>query len=787
MSETDIRTKFITPAIQKAGWDIYNNMREEYIFTDGRIIVKKNKTKRGAKKKVDYILYHKSNLPIAIIEAKDNNHTIASGIQQGLDYQEGLKKAKQLDVPFIYSSNGDGFLEHDMFTGFQKELTLEEFPSPEELWRRYRSAKGINEEQEKIITQNYFFKQGAKTPRYYQRVAINRVVEAISKGRKRLLLVMATGTGKTYTAFQIMYRLLSSKAKKRILFLADRNVLVDQTMADDFRDFDGKMIKISRGNISKAHEIYLGLYQSMTGGEEWQQTFKEYSRDFFDLIIVDECHRGTARENSAWREVLDYFHSATHLGMTATPKIEKGASNIEYFGDPIYTYSLKQGIEDGFLAPYKVVRIGLDKDLMGFRPEKGQVDKYGNLIEDREYDVSDFDKNMVLEKRTKLVAEIITEFLKKTDRFAKTIVFCIDINHAERMAFELGNCNSDLVRENNKYVMKITGDDQIGKAQLENFTAVDSKYPVIATTSKLLTTGVDTKMCKLIVLDSNISSITEFKQIIGRGTRVREEEGKTFFTIMDFRRVTRLFADSEFDGDPVEEDTIIVGEDPKGCFDDRYEEGDSVEDIIEDVSEPFDENGDEQIRVKKIKYYLNNVEVKLINERVQYLDQNGKLISESLIDYSKKNLQKQFIDLNNFINKWNSEDKKQVILNELEEQGVFLDELRDKVGKDFDEFDLICHVAFDANPLTKQERVNNVKKRNYFTKYGEQAKKVIDILLEKYRTRGVVDIEDINILRLEEFKTVASPQRIVQMFGGKNAYLEVISDLKKQLYMDNKI
>lgn len=694
-------------------------------------------------------------------------------MQQAIDYSEGLKYAKQLDIPFVYSSNGDGFLEHDMSTGKEKELKMEEFPSPDELWERYKLSKGINEEQEEVIKQDYFYKLGAKAPRYYQRIAINRTIEAIAKGQNRILLVMATGTGKTYTAFQIIYRLWKARTKKRILFLADRNILVDQTMSNDFKEFEDKMIKINRNKISKAHEIYLGLYQSMTGTEDWQQIFKEYSPDFFDLVIIDECHRGSAREDSAWREILEYFKNATHVGLTATPKETKEVSNIDYFGEPVYTYSLKQGIQDGFLAPYKVIRMGLDKDLMGFRPEKDQVDKYGNVIEDREYNVKDYDKNLILEERTKLVAEKITEFLKNTDRFSKTIVFCIDIDHAERMRQELVNLNSDLVKENSKYIMKITGDDKEGKAQLDNFIAPASKYPVIATTSKLMTTGVDAKTCKLIVLDSNISSMTEFKQIIGRGTRIDENYGKTYFTIMDFRGVTRMFADPDFDGEPII-DGDFTGTEKKD--DDMVKEPDAS--FVTD-----DDFGiDDEEKSKRIKYYVNNVSVKLINKMVQYLDSDGKLISESLIDYTKKNLKKQFSDLDEFLNKWNNEDKKQAIIDELLEQGIFFDELKEEVGKEFDEFDLICHLAFDMKPLTKTERINNVKKRNYFTKYGEQARQILDILLEKYQTQGIKDIEDISILKLEDFKKIASPTQIVKIFGGKDKYMEAIKELEKVLY-----
>lgn len=780
MTETDISTKFITPAIVEAGWDLHTQIKQEYFFTDGRILVRKKLSSRGTKKRVDYLLSYKSNLPLAIIEAKDNNHSIGSGMQQAIEYSEGLKHAKSLDIPYVYASNGDGFLEHDMITGKERLLSMDEFPSPEELWKRYREARNMTESEAEIVTQEYFFKQGSKSPRYYQRIAINRAVEAIAKGQDRVLLVMATGTGKTYTAFQIIWRLWKTKAKKRILFLADRNILIDQTMTGDFKDFSDKMIKINRNKLSKAHEIYLGLYQSMTGEEDWQQAFRQFSPDFFDLIIIDECHRGSTREDSAWREILTYFNGATHVGLTATPKETKDASNITYFGEPVFTYSLKQGIEDGFLAPYKVMRMGLDKDLMGFRPEFNQVDKFGNLIEDREYNVKDFDKNIILEKRTNLVAKEISDFLKKYNRFAKTIVFCVDIDHAERMRQALVNENSDLVAEDSKYIMRITGDNEEGKAQLENFIDPNCKYPVITTTSKLMTTGVDAKTCQLIVLDSNITSMTEFKQIIGRGTRIDEEHGKTYFTIMDFRGVTSLFADSTFDGEPI----VII--DPENPDDEEPIEEPT---IVGEPTAPYGEDdkiidGDDWLpsTEKRKKYYVDKVEVTLINKIVSYIDINGKLISESVIDYTKKNLKTKFVNLDDFLQKWNQAEKKQAVIDELQEQGVFFDDLKDEVGKDLDEFDMILHLAFDMKPLTKQERINNVKKRNYFTKYSEQARNVLDILLEKYQTQGIKDIEGIEVLKLDEFKKIASPIQIVNYFGGKDKYLEAVRELEKELY-----
>lgn len=763
MSERDICTKYITPALVKAGWDIKNQIREEFTFTDGRVIVRGNVTTRGKKKRADYILYHQTNLPIAVVEAKDNKHSLGDGMQQAINY------ADILDVQFAYSSNGDGFIEHDMKTGKERELSLDEFPSPKELWNRYKNINEITDEQEEIITELYYYKQGDKTPRYYQRVAINRTVEAIAKGQDRILLVMATGTGKTYTAFQIIHRLRASGNKKKVLFLADRNILVDQTMQNDFTPFKKVMTKVENRTLDSSYEIFLALYQQLSGADELE-VFKQFSPDFFDLIIIDECHRGSSKDDSAWRKILEYFSSATQIGMTATPKETKDISSSSYFGEPIYTYSLKQGIEDGFLAPYKVVRIGLDKDLEGYRPTKGKLDDYGNEIEDRLYNIKDFDKNIVLDKRTEVVAKKITEFLKNTDRFSKTIVFCVDIDHAERMRMALVNENSDLVAENPNYIMRITGDNKEGKAQLDNFIDVESKYPTITTTSKLMTTGVDCKTCKLIVLDSNISSMTEFKQIIGRGTRLNPNYGKEYFTIMDFRNVSRLFADPDFDGDPV-----VVYEPKDG------------EDITppEEIYPPDDEggNGGNAVYEEPIKYRLSDVDVKVINERVQYYDKDGKLVTESLKDYSKKGILNIYTDLDEFLRKWNEEDKKSVISKELEEEGIPLEALRKEVGKeDIDDFDLICHVAYDKKPLTRAERVNNVKKRGYLYKYSEQAQRVLEALLDKYATEGIKDLNDTKLLEFKPFDKFGNPMKIVKLFGNKKKYMEAIHELESNLY-----
>jgi type I restriction enzyme R subunit len=537
LSERDICTKFITPAIERAQWDVMTQVREEVGLTKGRVIVRGKLVSRGTPKRADYVLFYQPNLPIAVVEAKDNNNEMGAGMQQALDY------AEMLDVPFAYSSNGDGFLEHDR-TGSavaERQLGLDAFPSPTELWNKYRAWRGMSPEQERLISQPYYADASGKSPRYYQVNAINRVVEAVGRGERRLLLVMATGTGKTFAAFQIIWRLWKAGLKKRILFLADRNILIDQAKTNDFKPFGGAMTKIANRKVDKSYEIYTALYQAISGSEADRDIFKQFSPDFFDLIVVDECHRGSAAENSAWRDILDYFSSATQIGLTATPKETVDVSTSLYFGDPVYTYSLKQGIEDGFLAPYKVVRIDLDKDLAGWRPEKGKRDKVGLEIEDRIYNQSDYDRTLVLEQRTQLVARKVSQFLKETDRHDKTIVFCEDIEHAERMRQALVNENADLSGANRRYVMRITGDNPEGKAELDNFIDPESRYPVIVTTSKLLTTGVDAQTCKVIALDQNIRSMTEFKQIIGRGTRIQEDYGKLYFTIIDFRNASQTF------------------------------------------------------------------------------------------------------------------------------------------------------------------------------------------------------------------------------------------------------
>jgi type I restriction enzyme, R subunit len=786
LSEADIKEKFITPAVTKAGWDEHTQLGREIFFTDGRIYVKAKITARGKRKFADYILFYKPNVPIAIIEAKDNNHSVKAGIQQALGY------ANTLDIPFVFSSNGDGFYFHDKTVtsgDIETEISNDEFPSPEHLWEKYKKYKGIEDKEvENVVSTDYFLDGSGRSPRYYQQIAINRTIEAVAKKQDRILLVMATGTGKTYTAFQIIYRLWKSGAKKRILFLADRTSLIDQTARGDFRHFKDAMTIIKHKQIDTAYNVYLALYQGLSDSKS-DDAYKQFSPEFFDLIVVDECHRGSAKEDSKWREILDYFKTATHLGMTATPKETTETSNIHYFGEPVYTYSLRQGIDDGFLAPYKVIKVTLDIDAEGWRPTKGFLDKNGNPVEDRIYNRTDFDKNIVVDERRELVARKITEFLKGNDRFAKTIVFCIDIEHAEGMRTALANANADLVAQNNKYVMQITGDNEEGKRELDSFINPSERYPVIATTSKLMTTGVDAQTCKLIVLDSNIGSPTEFKQIIGRGTRINEEYGKTYFTIMDFRNVTNLFADPNFDGDPVMIKDVTEDDDISGTDDEITDE--PIVDVVDggDVDFPTPEpptitgggtitdppNPREKIRV-------NGVEVRIVNERVQYLGADGQIITESLKDYTKKNVIEKYATLETFLNSWKNANKKKAIVEALEQQGIFFEALKEEIGKDFDPFDLICHVAFEAKPLTRKERANNVKKRNYFTKYGEKAQSVIKSLLDKYADDDLLTIESLDVLKLDPLNKLGSPLEIINAFGGKENYIQALKELENELY-----
>ena len=688
--------------------------------------------------------------------------------------QQALGYASMIDVPFVYSSNGDGFLEHDK-TGsggiIEKELPLDSFPSPEELWQRYCTWKSYDEPSKQIVTQDYYFDGSGKAPRYYQLNAINKTLDAIARGQNRILLVMATGTGKTYTAFQIIWRLWKSGTKKRILFLADRNILVDQTKTNDFKPFGSAMTKIKNRQVDKSYEIYLSLYQAVTGTEEEKNIYKQFSPDFFDLIVVDECHRGSAAEDSAWHDILTYFSSATHIGMTATPRETKYISNISYFGDPVYTYSLKQGIEDGFLAPYKVVRIDLDKDLTGWRPEEGKLDKYGQLVEDRIYNQKDFDKTLVLDQRTQVVAQKVSELLKATDRYDKTIIFCEDIDHAERMRQAIVNENPELSAENHRYVMRITGDNEEGKAELDNFIDPESRYPVIATTSRLMSTGIDAQTCKLIVLDRRIQSMTEFKQIIGRGTRINEDYDKFYFTIMDFKKATELFADPDFDGEPV----IIYEPKPDDPIKPPDLDGDGDEEEIGGIIEPPPPTG-------STKYYIDDVPVYVVAERVQYYGKDGSLITESLKDFTKKTVRKEFSSLDVFLKKWKEAERKQAIIEELEEAGVLLEALAEEVGKDYGPFDLICHIAFDKPPLTRKERAEQVKKRNYFTKYGDTAREVLNTLLDKYADEGIINIEDMNVLKIQPFDRFGTPIEIINSFGGREQYLKALHELEEQLY-----
>jgi len=799
LSERDICTKFITPALSQAGWNIQSQVREEFSFTAGRIIVRGRLHIRGKRRRADYVLQYKKNMPLAVIEAKDNKHSLGAGMQQALGYSDAL------DVPFVFSSNGDGFLFHDR-TGLsgntETTLGLDEFPSPEYLWDLYCQHRGLKQpETRQTVEQPYYDAGSARSPRYYQTVAINRTVEAVAKGQDRILLVMATGTGKTYTAFQIIWRLWKSKQKKRILFLADRNILVDQTKNNDFKPFGQAMTKVTNRTVDPSYEIYLSLYQAVTGTEDEQNIYKLFSPDFFDLIVIDECHRGSASVDSAWRQILDYFSAATHVGLTATPKETKEISSTDYFGEPVYSYSLKQGIEDGFLAPYKVIRVDIDRDLQGWRPSKGQKDDQGEIIEDRIYNQKDFDRHLVLKKRTDLVAQKVTEYLENTDPFQKTIVFCEDIDHAERMRQALVNMNPKRVQESRKYVMRITGDELEGKAELDNFINPEERYPVIATTSKLMTTGVDAQTCKLIVLDQRIQSMTEFKQIIGRGTRINDDYDKHWFSILDFKKATELFADPDFDGDPVkvyqpkgedpivpddewvnaddEQGTTFCGE-ASGDYDVEPDEGWQNDDGPAELDEPDNKHA------KRIKYVVGDVEVSVVAERVQYLGPDGKLITESLKDFTRKQVKARYASLDDFLIRWKEADRKQVIIDELTEQGVIWDDLikevSQKLSDEPDPFDVICHIVYDQPPLSRKERADQVRKNNYFTKYEGASREVLDALLEKYTDSGVEPIEDVKVLTLAPFSQIGAPMELIQAFGGKPGYTQAVKTLEDALY-----
>lgn len=771
MTEEDIKLRYITPAIALK-WSV-DHITMETKITDGKMNLKGNFVFREKAKKADYILYINKNNPIAIVEAKDNKHTVSYGLQQAMTY------AQMLDVPFAYSSNGDAFYEHDFLTGQERQLTLSEFPTPDELFARYQAGKGLNDKEKKIIDQPYYSSLTTYAPRYYQRNAVNRTVDAIAKGQQRLLLVMATGTGKTYTAFQIVYRLLKSGMKKKVLYLADRNILVDQSIQQDFSPLQKTIHKI---NFAKddpvtitSHEVYFSLYQQLTDREDEEgengedetisRLAKLFHKDFFDLIIVDECHRGSAKKDSNWRKILDYFSSATQIGMTATPKETKYISNIDYFGDPIYTYSLREGIEDGFLAPFKVINIRTNIG-EGWRPYKGQLDKNGQEIEDRIYTNSDFDYNIILEDRTYEVAREITEYLKSVGRMHKTIVFCATEEHAERMRIALTNLNADMVKEHPDYIVRITGSDVYGKSKIDYFISVSAQYPVIATTSKLLSTGADCKMTKLIVLDQMIGSMTEFKQIIGRGTRLREKDGKTHFTVMDFRNVTRLFADPDWDG-PIEQDENYGkggnGTAPPGPVTPPGSGIDPKEKPI------IDENG---------------CTVKVIGKTVSIYDANGKLLrQEDIVVYTKSNILGEYASLSDFIRKWSDEDKKESIRGLLMERGINLDSIKaDQNMSDVDDFDFICHVAFNQKPLTRRERANNVVKRDFLSKYSGAAREVLEALLDRYMNTGIYEIEKTEILKLDPFQKFGKPSKIAQFFGGKEGYLKAVKELEIELY-----
>ena len=780
MSEEDIKTNYITPVLFANGWKDKITMETQVKLTDGKINIVGNSTVKEKPKKADYVLYINPNNPIAIIEAKNNNHTVSHGLQQAKEY------AKMLDIPFAYSSNGDAFQEFDFLTGLEREIPLDQFPTYDDLVERFKkeanNGEGLSNDELTVINQPYYTSQTTHSPRYYQRIAVNRTVDLISQGRKRLLLVMATGTGKTFTAFQIIYRLLKSGIKRKILYLADRNILVDQSISQDFSPLKNTIHKINFLKDDKStitsYEVYFSLYQQLTGGEETETTDENaedetiskleslFKPDFFDLVVVDECHRGSAKKDSNWRKILEYFSSATQLGMTATPKETKYVSNINYFGEPIYTYSLKNGIEDGFLAPFRVINITTNIS-EGWRPVKGQTDKYGNEIEDRVYDNKDYDKNIVIEDRIFKVAQEITNYLKATDRMAKTIVFCETEEHAEQMRTALSNLNSDMVRKNPDYVVRITGSDVYGKSKLDYFISVSQKFPVIATTSKLLSTGVDCKMTKLIVLDQMIGSMTEFKQIVGRGTRLREKDGKTHFTIMDFRNVSRLFADPEWDGDPVI-DPIF---DPTG----GTKPDKPKDDVVKDPEPPY-----------KNKPFVDKdgCHVYVINKTVAVYDTNNKLLKqENIIDYTRRNIQGDYLSLENFIKNWNTASKKQIIRNLFDEHGINLEDIKNEenmVG--VDDFDFICHVAFDKKPLTRKERAENVKKRDFLSKYSGVAREVLETLLNKYADSNIYEIEDLNILKLDIFKHFGTPVKIAKYFGGKDNYLKAVKDLAKCIY-----
>ena len=755
LTEEDIKLRYITPAINSAGWK-NEHIRMEYYFTDGRVIFQGKVHARQTGKKADYLLFHAVNKPIAIVEAKDNNKPLGGGMQQAMEY------AQILDIPFAYSSNGDGFLEHDFLTGKEAELTLEQFPTPEELYKRLVDARQLSGEALKIVEQPFYSDPYTYEPRYYQRIAVERTVEAIAKGKDRVLIVMATGTGKTITAFQIIHRLKASGTKKKILYLADRNILIDQTMAQDFKPFKKVMTKVQGATIDSAYEVYMALYHQLVSNEDGvEDPFKQVQPTFFDLIIVDECHRGSAKDDSAWRKVLEYFNSATQIGMTATPKAETGANNLDYFGEPIFTYSLLQGIQDGFLAPYRVTNSYISIDLQGFKPDDDEKDLLGRDIAQRLYERKDIGRDIAFTKRREIVAKRITKMLKQIGRMTKTIVFCTDIEEAEAMRSLLVNLNADLCKKDARYIMRITGDDNVGKKQLDNFIDVDQPYPTVVTTSELLATGVDCKTCGLIVIDKEIGSMTEFKQIIGRGTRLRTDKGKWHLEILDFRNATAKFKDPNFDGAP---------EPPQGKRGKPYtipEEPSSV------VSEPH------------VKYLVEGEKIAITTEIVSILGEDGKTMrTESITDFTRKQIRKRYATLNDFVKNWTEAERKKVIVDELKDYSVLVDAVREKnpALANADIFDVICHVAFDQPPVTRRERANNVKKRNYFAKYEGKAREVLEALLDKYADYGILNLEDSDILDTAPFNKIGKPQKIVKLFGGLDKFEQALKELENEIY-----
>lgn len=763
LSEEDIKNRYITPALDEAKWD-KSDYRMEYYFTAGRVLIQGKQHARKEGKKADYLLFASPNNPIAIVEAKDNNKPVGGGLQQAMEY------AQILDVKFAYSSNGDAFIEHDFLTGKETEIPLDAFPTKEELIERLRANDKLTVEQQHIVDEPYYFDQDSKEPRYYQRIAINRTIEAVAKGQDRILLVMATGTGKTFTAFQIIHRLTKSGAKKKVLYLADRNILIDQTMVQDFRPFKKVMTKIKNRVMDSSYEIYMALYQQLVDYDEnGEDPFKEFAPSFFDLILVDECHRGSARDDSAWRKILEYFKSATQIGMTATPKVKDGANNLDYFNEPLYTYSLKQGIEDGFLAPYRVTNSFINVDLEGWCPEEDETDIHGYLIEKGYYSRKDFGRQVALLKRREIVARRITKMLHQIGRMTKTIVFCTDIEEAEAMRKLLVNLNSDLCKKDPRYVMRITGDDSYGKKQLDNFIDVDEPYPCVVTTSEMLSTGVDCKTCGLIVIDKEIGSMTEFKQIVGRGTRLRIDKGKWHFEILDFRNATQLFKDPEFDGDP----------DPKD------NDGDKKGGKGGSGGGKGGDGGNGKTSDGHRKYIVDGHDIQITHEKVSYLGADGHtLVTESLTDFTRKSILGKYATLDDFINNWNEADRKKVIVDELKEYNVLIDAVREANPQlaEADIFDIICHVAFDRKPITRRERANNVKKRDYLSKYQGLARQVLETLLDKYADNGIIELENENVLELPPFNQIGTPVKIIKLFGGIKGYMNALAELKTELY-----